>query len=202
MRRRQSTIVGTPCATALEQCLNANGWHEPRWALPSLARSLTVAVLIMTFAGCAQPPVDPNSIADSAFTHYLATVPVVTVDEGSRAVLLLVGSTDQWPTPEDRRAELIRRGAFKDEWNLDAGQRLDFGTLGYMLRVTSGAPRGVNEVILGPMGMGARRYALRTCAYENILPYRLENAPVSGGELLSALTAAEDYMARKDRTGP
>ena len=70
---------------------------------------------------------------------------------------------------------------------------LDKGTLAFMLRCVCELPRGVNEVVLvDGLGVGDRRYALKTCIYEGLMPYGQARDPVTGGEVVSALTAAED----------
>ena len=117
-------------------------------------------------------------MSDMAFLHYLATAPTVSIDEGRRAIGLLTENGD---------AELIR-----PEWEFSGDDVLDKGTLAYMLRNACDLPRGVNEVLLADtIGLGDRRYALKTCVYEGLLPFGRADEPVTGGELLSALTAAE-----------
>ncbi len=122
---------------------------RPHRVVPLIAATAMLVGVVMTM-GCAMPrrqftpPVDPSALDDLAFTHYLATVPAVTVDEGARACLLLVGSTDSWPAEEDRLDELMRRGAVRKAWRLESARLLDRGTLAYMLRVLCGLPRGVN----------------------------------------------------------
>ena len=159
-----------------------------------------VYALLMVATGCAQrhraytPEVDPATLNDVVFMHYLARTPVVTVDEGQRAVLLLVGSTDEWPTPQARAAELTRRGAMKDSWNLNPEQLLDHGTLAHMLRVICNLPSGINDLMGEWFGIGDRRAALRTCTYEGLLPHNVPDQPVTGGDLQSALVRAESCL--------
>jgi len=160
----------------------------------------TLPLLICALTGCAsrprafQPPQSPALMEDAAFLHYLATVPVVNVDEGMRAVLLLKGPSSNWPVYDDRRAELLQMGAFQIHWKLEADDALDKGTLAYMLRVLCRLPRSFTELASLPTGVLDRRYALKTCVYEEILPYSTAREPVTGGELLSALTKAEGRM--------
>jgi hypothetical protein len=119
------------------------------------------------------------SMSEMVFLHYLAAAPTVNVAEGKRAVSLLL--------PDADTADLIR-----ESWGLADGDLLDKGTLAYMLRSACRLPRGVNETVIGDtVGWGDRRYALKTCTYEGIMPYGRASEPVTGGELLSALRAAE-----------
>ncbi len=165
----------------------------PSFSPPMIRYGLSLALV----AGCAaprrtfQPPHDPATLDDTAFVHYLATVPVASVDEGLRAVLMLTGPTSQWPTFEERRAELLRLGALRPEWELEANQILDKGTLAYMLRVLCRLPHGLSEVLAKATHLGSRRYALKTCIDEGMLPYATAEEPVTGAELLGALTKAE-----------
>lgn len=155
---------------------------------------------MIPLGGCAAtkreftPSVDPDKLGDVEFTHYLATVPVASVDEGMRAVLLVGGETKKWRKPTDRRAELIRRGAFREAWKLGGDDRLDQGTLAYMIRVECKLPRSLNEYVFTPIRLGDRRYALRTCIHEEIMPYSRADEAVTGGELLAAINAASEHM--------
>jgi hypothetical protein len=138
-----------------------------------------------------EPPQAPDAMTDTAFLHYLATVPAATVDEGMRALLLLYGPTSCWPTFEQRRTELIRRGAVNDRWGLEADQLLDKGSLAFMSRSLLRVPRSVSEWLSVPTGLGDRRYALKTCVGEGLLPYATEYESVTGGELVTLLTRME-----------
>jgi len=165
---------------------------------------LGLALGLLAFeAGCAtprrafKPEQDPSTYNDAAFVHFLATVPTVTVGEGARAVLLLVGPTEQWPTTADQISELTRRGAFRTRWKLDPEDTLDRGTLAYMLRAICELPRGVNERVIGRIGVGDRRFALATCVHHALLPHGQTRDPVTGGELISAVTKAEELVDRR-----
>ena len=151
------------------------------------------------FVGCTaphrtyQPPLDPSALDDTAFLHYLATVPTVTVAEGVRAVGLLLDPT---PTPasyDDQRRRLEAVGALKPGWALDPNETLDKGTLAHMLTLICKTPRSLNETAAAVTKLGDRRYALKTCIDEGLLPYGLPHDPVTGGELLSALSKADRY---------
>ena len=167
----------------------------------------TFIILCIGFTGCAlpvrtiQPAHNANEFDDVRFTHYLATLPTVTVDEGTRAVLQLIGPTKQWPTFEDRWSKLVNLGAAKSTWQLKPDQILDQGTLAYMLRTLCKLEPGINESLATLTGWGDRRYALKTCIFEKLLPYTLPHHPVTGGEMVSALTRAEQFLPEPDLAG-
>ncbi|UCC32570.1 MAG: hypothetical protein JSU86_09855 [Phycisphaerales bacterium] len=168
-------------------------------------RQIVVAVLglvtMLQGGSCAmpqrtyQPAQDPATLDDVSFLHYLATVPVVTVDEGMRAVLLLAGDGARWSTFDQRYEELRGRGAVKEAWRLEPGRILDKGALAHMLQVICDLPRSLDDVLASKTGVGDRRYALKTCIHEGVMPYGVAHERVTGGELLSALTNAEGYLA-------
>jgi hypothetical protein len=187
----------------------ANGGVKPRRSVDAgFACALLLSLSFVAITGCAQPrrtfqpSVDPSTLNDTVFVHYLAQTPLVTVDEGERAVLLLVGSTDQWPTPDGRKTELLRRGAIKASWRLESDRVLDVGTLAHMLRVLCDVPPGVNDRLGEWTGLGDRRAALRTCNAAGLLPYSVPHAPVTGGDLVSALTRAGAYREGDRSAGP
>ena len=170
------------------------------WPRTNVTASLTATVMLvgaLVLSGCALPrrqfipPVDPSTLDDVAFTHYLAKIPAVTVAEGTRACLLLVGSTDSWPTATDRLGELVRRGAVRRAWRLESDRLLDRGTLAHMLRVICGLRSGFTGRLLESTGLGDRRYAVRACVNAGLLDYGVPHGPVTGAELLSAITRAE-----------
>ena len=162
---------------------------------------VVVAALVGTSCALPQrsfrPEREEASLDDVSFLHYLATLPVVTVDEGMRAVLLLTDDNVKRADFDDRFDELRRRGAVKTQWRLSSGRILDKGTLAYMLRAIYGGPRSVNELVASRTGLGDRRYALKACVARGLMPYGLAHEPVTGGELLSALTELECQMASR-----
>lgn len=165
-------------------------------------------VVLALGSGCAtkdrtfRPTVEVDRLSDIEFTHYLASVPVASVDEGLRATLLLTGDSTRWPTYHDRRGELVRRGALRERWRLRKDAVLDLGTLAYLLRDTCSVPRGVNDVLFGSWGAGDRRYALRACTNAGVLPYGRPSDAVTGGQLLAAITAADRYLNRNEPESP
>jgi len=159
------------------------------------------ASLCMMLAGCSTLPkrgvvsdIDPATLDDTGFIHYLASVPTVSVAEGVRGVLLLRGATERWPTYDEQSAELVRAGAMQTSWELAPDDTLDMGTLGYMLRATCSLSPSVNERIATVAGRGERRYALRRCIDAGLLPYANSAQAVRGGELVAALAKSEKYV--------
>jgi len=162
---------------------------------------LLIALISLIPAGCSTlakrhfvPPIDPAELDDTAFVHYLASVPTVTVSEASRGVFLLLGNSDRWPTYDQRRSELLRIGALQQRWKLEPDDTLDMGTLAYMLRVICDLSPSVSERLAEVTGLGDRRYALRRCVDAGLLPYQSAAQPVRGGEFVAALTKAEKYV--------
>lgn len=184
---------------------------QPRGRTRSARDSIRVvatAVALILLSGCAakdrtfRPGVEVDRLGDMEFTHYLASVPVASVDEGMRATLLLTGDSTRWPAYHDRRAELLRRGTVRERWRLRKDAPLDLGTLAYMLRSTCSIPRGVNDVLFGSWGAGDRRYAIRACTSAGVLPYGRSGDVVTGGQLLAAVTAADNYLNRNKPESP
>jgi hypothetical protein len=164
-------------------------------------------ILSVVLAGCSaphrtyQPPQDPSALDDTALLHYLAAVPTVTVAEGVRAVGLLLDPTPGPASFDDQRRRLEEVGALKPGWGLAPDETLEKGTLAFMLSVVCKTPRSLNESAASLTNLGDRRYALKTCIDEGLLPYGLPHDPVTGGELLSALSRAERYgrIAEQDK---
>jgi hypothetical protein len=164
----------------------------------------TVLLAMLLGSGCTvpkrafEPAVPVNPLSDIEFTHYLATIPVATVDEGYRAALLLTGDSTRWPTFHQRREELYLRGAARRHWKLEADSTLDKGTLAHLLRVMCSLPPSLNERLWGRLGWGDRRYALETCIYEKIIPPGRAGEALTGGELLTAVNAAQERLDRNE----
>ncbi len=140
------------------------------------------------------PPLDLATLEDAGFLHYLATVPVVTVEEGVRAALLLDTNAAPASTFDERLILLTQRGAVRSEWQLQADQVLDHGTFAHILTVICGTTRSFSEILAASTGLGDRRYALKTCIDEGLLAHAMANEPVSGGQLVSALVRAENHI--------
>ncbi len=171
-------------------------------------RQLSVLFLMLIAVGCATSrrtwtsPQDPELLDDTAFLHYLATVPIVTVDEGIRAVLLLIGRSTQAATFEERWQILQKFGAATDHWGCSANDLLTKGTLAYLVLELGGIPKGINSAIAGRTGLAVRRYALKDCAHHGIPLGGSPGDPVSGGELISTLSAMESRLADASQANP
>ncbi|MFH0980097.1 MAG: hypothetical protein V2A79_00975 [Planctomycetota bacterium] len=170
------------------------------------ALAVVTAVLGVT-SGCAapqrtyQPAQDHNTLNEIEFVHYLSGVPTVSVDEGLHAMLLLADGEDSAGNFEARRALLVDRGIVREAWGLQADDLLDKGTLAYMIVKICKLPGGLNDFLLGSWGLGDRRYALRTATWHEMLPYGMPYHAVAGGELLTAITKAAEYLEREGRLG-
>jgi len=178
---------------------------EFNWKSEIGNRKLTwLVVAAISLAGCSAPrraftpPLEVAGLDDAGFLHYLATVPIVTVDEGFRAVLLLDTEANPADTFDERLALLTDRGAVRSDWHLQPEQTLDQGTLAYILTVTCGTTRSLSEFLARPTGLGDRRYALKTCIDEGLLDYALTQDPVSGGQLVATLTRAETRVRTRN----
>ena len=145
----------------------------------------------------ARPDVSPDRLSDAAFIHYLALTPVVTVDEGARAVLLAIADQGASSGDAARREVLLQRGMIRDAWDLVADSVLDRGTFAFQLCRGLGMARSFNEWVAQRTGFGERRAALATAVYEGLLLYGPAHEPISGGEVADALTRAERWVAKR-----
>lgn len=178
---------------------------EPPRNCPPLRLILALAMLLA--AGCTAPrrsftpDVDPSALSDAAFLHYLRTAPVVTVDEGFRAVLML-NDREPFDTFELRFAHLQRTGAVRAEWIASPEQTLDMGTLAHLLMRMADVPPSLNDRIARRTGIGQRRYALRTCTDAGLLPHARPTDLVTGGQLLAAITRAQEAVESRAEQPP
>jgi hypothetical protein len=181
---------------------------------PALAFTLALALVGAMAAGCAststiaggvvetQPavaekPVNPSNLDDMSFLHdYLVRQPMVSVDDGYRAMLILADGQCTAKTFEEREATLERRGISRPAWKLQAEEHFDRGTVAYMVCTILKIRGGVDRVLLGSWGLGDRRYALRELIYREMMaespPYRY----VTGAELVALLGKADGYMQK------
>lgn len=172
-------------------------FHNRQSAISNRQFVMLVYSLMSALAGCSlphrtfTPPADPATMNDVTFIHYLSTVPTVTVGEATRATLLLVGETKQWPSFEEQWNELRNRKAVRDAWKMSLDHTLDKGTLAFMLLHVAKLPRGMTNVISDATGVGGRRYALKACIDAEVLPYSTAHEPVTGGELVTAIRRLE-----------
>ncbi len=186
-------------------------WPPKTGLLGGSAGSLTVrggivlgqflAVLaICCSGGCThlrnyEPAVDPSSLPDTAFLHYLGTVPVVSVDEGYRAMLIVSPELDSEASFAARQEALLAADIVREAWNLEPNQILDKGTLAFMAVQICDLPVGVDSLAFGSWGLGDRRYALKDAVDAGLLPYDVPYRAVRGGELVGVLTKMDAYLA-------
>ncbi len=166
----------------------------------AVAGAACLAIVVL-FAGCShtrtwQPAVNPDTLGDIEFIHYLETVPVVSYGEACRAVTILREGDSHRGDQEEPIARLQEQGIVRAAWGLEPDDALDLGTLAYMLAATCNLPPSVDSTLFGSWGLGDRRYALRRAVDHEIVyfgpPYKL----VTGGEMVFALGRADDYMAK------
>jgi len=162
---------------------------------------LAIAALVATMpSGCAvprrvaEPKVSPDRLSATAFVHYLAEAPVVTVDEGGRAALLLAGRDTA--DASDRWAWLRSRGMVRTSWNLSPDSVLDHGTFAFMLCRALDIEPDLNARLASLFGIGRRRAAMRTAVYEGLLDPVAAHDPIAGGAVAAALARAEFWRAR------
>ena len=161
-----------------------------------------VAVGLACAGGCVgskrtyRPAQDHNVLNEIEFVHYLGALPTVSVDEAYHAMLLLADGEDSRRSFAERAAVLTDRGVVRESWGVEADDRLDKGTLAYMIVKICELPGGLNDAMFGSWGLGDRRYALRTAIWHEMMPYGLPYHAVTGGELLSAITRAAEHMER------
>jgi len=141
-----------------------------------------------------RPDVSPDTLSDTAFLHYLAATPVVTVDEGARGVLLVISDDAASSGDAARRDALARRGMIRERWRLATDSVLDRGTLAFLLCRGLDVNRSFNEWVAERTGIGERRAALVTAVYEGLLAYGPAHESISGGEVAEALARAERWL--------
>jgi len=207
--------MGTPEKQRPSPTRSSNGsMQRATSSLPAsrgyrLRRMIVACIMCMVaVVGCAapmrmfEPEQNPDALSDTAFLHYLPTAPVASVDEGFRAILLLADENLTCSTFEQRRIELIRRGAIGASWDVKPDQVLDKGFLAHMLVALCDMPRSLGGRLFSPIGSCARRYALKTCHREGLMPYGLSYEAVTGGELLGAVSRAETYVESRSAPQP
>lgn len=155
--------------------------------------------MLLSLAGCLgprqyHPDTDPAKLSDDAFMSYLATVPVVTVDEAFRAMLILADGKDSCKAFEERRAALVSRGIAREAWNLEPDNVIDRGSVAAMTCKILQMRGGVNRAVFGGMGLGDRRYANRELIYRNLLADGPDYAGMQGPVLVAMFARCDEYM--------
>ncbi len=133
---------------------------------------------------------------DEFLHEHLPRQPMVTAGEAYRALLLLADGEEKCASFQERAAELERRHWVRREWNLSREQPIDSGAVAYIVLAIIHGQRGVNSLMLGSLGLGERRYALRDLVYLGLIDDKPAYRWMTGGELLDLMGKADDYMAR------
>jgi hypothetical protein len=172
--------------------------------LPAQIRSggshlLVAALLASGLCGCTQkrqfqPKVDPDTLTDTQFLHYLETVPVVTFAEGCRAALIAGDGEDRFKTHEARYSELRSRGMVRDAWGLEPDDVLDLGTMCFMAAEACDLSPSASSTLLGSWGLGDRRYAVRKAVAADLVAYGPYYKPMTGGATVWAMGRMDDYL--------
>lgn len=162
----------------------------------ALLSALTACAMV---GGCArprqvQPDVDPTTLDDMSFQAYLADVPVVSVNEACRAMLILADGRDETKTWSERRSVMIERGLIRSAWGLQPDNVADRGTIAFMVCEVCRIKGGVNRLILASWGPGDRRYAYREVVYRKLMPGGSEHHHLTGGQMVSLMGKADAWM--------
>ncbi len=175
--------------------------------LADLTRAALVGVLSFgVIGGCARPrktapAVDPAGLDDMGFQAYLADIPLVTVDEACRAMLILADGEDKTKTWSKRREVLLSRGLIRSAWGLQPNNLVDRGTVAFMICRICEIRGGVNCLVLGSVGLGDRRYAHRELVHRGLMPRSTEWQSITGGQMVSLLGKADELMEEKELYG-
>lgn len=171
--------------------------------LPSLFCSFSFFLLpcLLLSQGCTQMlRPEQATLGEQAeegdFLHdHLPRQPVVTVAEAYRAMLLLADGEDHAASFSEREESLLARKIVRSAWKLERDAAIDRGSVGYMVARILQIRGGVNREILGGLGIGDRRYAVRELMYLDIMPSGATYRYISGAELVDVMGRADKYMA-------
>jgi hypothetical protein len=170
-------------------------------AVTHWARGFLVAVLALAACGCTQTlrseQADRGDRVDvDAFLHeHLQQQPMVTVAEACRAMVLLADGEDRFTSFPEREASLVSRGILRPEWKLERDACIDKGSVAYMTCRILKIRGGINYNLLGRLGVGDRRYAVRELVYMELMPSASVHRYMTGGELVDLCLKADRYMA-------
>lgn len=158
--------------------------------------------IVFVVAGCqgprsSAPDLDPNELSDEGFYTYLTEVPLVTVDEAYRAMLILADGEDSSTNFEERQEKLQSRGIVKAAWDLPKDYVVDSGSVAFMVCRICQIDGGVNMRLFGSLGLGDRRYALRELIYRGMLDEAVDYEYMTGANLFALLRKADAHMAEK-----
>ncbi len=159
-------------------------------------------LILIGFWGCAgprtvEPSVDSTTLSDEGFQAYLAHVPLVTVDEAYRAMLILADGEDKLDGFEARKADLESRDIARAAWDLHPENVVDAGSVAYMVCRICRLPGGVNMNLFGSWGLGDRRYALRELIYRKMIQDSVDYQYMTGSALFALMSKADALMEKK-----
>ena len=172
------------------------------WTLRQSSPFVGLALLAAMTTGCAVTRPEQadrgEQVPIEEFLHeHLHAQPMVTVAEAYRAMVLLADGDDTYDSFAAREQALTERGIARPAWKLTREACIDRGAVAYMVCKILRIRSGVNFTLLGSLGVGDRRYAVRELAYLDLLdsmpPYRY----MSGAELVDLLGKADAYMAKE-----
>lgn len=171
---------------------------------PSFLIFGTLLTLVgMTGCSAARPPetalsgVDPDTLSDSAFQVYLNRVPLVTVGEAYRAMLILADGKDGRDSFAARKQELENRDIVRAAWGLQPDHVIDTASVSYMVCKICEMPGGINQVLFGSWGLGDRRSAMRELMFRGMIDDSIEYEYVTGSALFALMRNADAYMKEK-----
>lgn len=165
---------------------------------------MTVACLglALVAGGCTAPrttkmEIDAKTLSDEGFLNYIANVPLVTVDEAYRAMLLLADGEETKETFEERRTELESRGIARAAWRLQPDNVIDMGSVAFMVCRICQIKGGINMHLFASWGLGDRRYALRELIFREMVDEAVEYQYVRGSDLFTLMRKADELMEKK-----
>ena len=152
--------------------------------------------------GCSGPRlsetrVDPDSLDDSGFQFYLNEVPVVTVNEAYRAMLILADGEDGSENYAQRAQKLENRGIARAAWELQPDHVIDTGSVAYMVCRICELPGGINARTFGRLGLGDRRYAMRELIYREMIDEGVDYDYMTGSSLFALMRKADALQEKK-----
>jgi len=159
-------------------------------------------MVVLCLAGCTQPRAwqpefDPNDLSDVGFQAYLAEVPLVTVSEAYRAMVILAEGEDPAADFAERERILLDRGIARAAWDLRPEDVIDTGAVAFMVCRIAEIRGGVNMHVFASWGPGDRRYALRELVYRRMIDDSVDYQYISGASLTGLMSKADALMAEK-----
>ena len=166
-----------------------------------LSAGLVLAALVS--AGCSQTlrPEQADRAeqldVDALLHEHLQAEPMVTVAEAHRVLLLLADGEENYADFGARQAALEERGIARSAWGLRREACIDRGSVAYMMCRILEIRGGVNLALLGGLGVGDRRYAVRELVYRRMMEPGPHYGYLTGSELVDLVARADRYMAKR-----